>query len=318
VGIAPVAGDAVTVAFISNSDCGRHDTGWGHPEHVGRLRAIPKALREDPELYGRIAHVESRHATVDELTLAHDAGYVEQVRALAAKGGGRLDADTVASEGSWDAATAGAGAVLDGIDLAFGDGPRRSFCGVRPPGHHALRASAMGFCLFGNVAIGAHYARKRHSVERVLIVDWDVHHGNGTQALVEHARDIHFVSMHQWPWYPGTGAASDRGPHRNVWNVPMPANLPPETYVEAITGAIDAATTGFVPDLVMISAGFDSLRGDPLGAFTLEYEHVEQLTRFLVERAEQWCGGRVVSALEGGYDPERLAVACVHHLRSLE
>jgi acetoin utilization deacetylase AcuC-like enzyme len=308
----------MTVAFISNSDCGRHDTGWGHPEHVGRLRTIPAALRDDAELLGRIEHVESRHATVDELTLAHDPRYVEHVRTVAAQGGGRLDPDTVASEGSWDAATAGAGAVLDGIDLAFGDGPRRSFCGIRPPGHHALRDAAMGFCIFGNVAIGARYARARHGAERVLIVDWDVHHGNGTQALVEAERDIHFVSMHQWPWYPGTGAADDRGPHRNVWNVPMSANLRPESYVDALCTAIDGATTGFTPDLVLISAGFDSLAGDPLGAFTLEYEHFDQLTRFLVDRAESWCGGRVVSALEGGYAPERLGIACVRHMRALE
>ena len=308
----------MTVAFVSNSDCGRHDTGWGHPEHVGRLRAIPKALRDAPELYSRVVHVESRHATEDELALAHERAYIARVCDIAAQGGGRLDADTVASEGSWDAATAAAGAVLDAIDMAFGDGPRRSFCAVRPPGHHALRGAAMGFCLFGNVAIGAHYARRRHGAERVLIVDWDVHHGNGTQALVEAERDIRFVSMHQWPWYPGTGAAEDRGPHRNVWNVPMRANLPPETYVDALRSAVDAATTDFVPDLVMISAGFDSLRGDPLGAFTLEYEHFDQLTHYLVERADQWCGGRIVSALEGGYDPERLGVACVRHLRALE
>jgi acetoin utilization deacetylase AcuC-like enzyme len=308
----------MTVAFVSNSDCGRHDTGWGHPEHVGRLRAIPKALREEPELYSRVVHVESRHATEDELALAHERAYIARVRDIAAQGGGRLDADTVASEGSWDAATAAAGAVLDAIDMAFGDGPRRSFCAVRPPGHHALRGGAMGFCLFGSVAIGAHYVRRRHGAERVLIVDWDVHHGNGTQALVEGERDVHFVSMHQWPWYPGTGAAEDRGPHRNVWNVPMRANLPPEVYVDALRAAIDAATVDFVPDLVMISAGFDSLRGDPLGAFTLEYEHVDELTRHVVERAEQWCGGRVVSALEGGYAPERLGVACVRHLQALE
>jgi acetoin utilization deacetylase AcuC-like enzyme len=317
-GFAPFAGRTMTIGFISSSDCGRHDTGWGHPEHAGRLRAIPRALRDDPELFSRIHHVDARHATEDELTLAHDGSYVGQVRELAAQGGGRLDADTVESEGSWDAATAGAGAVLAAIDLAFGDGPRRSFCAVRPPGHHALRARAMGFCLFGNVAIGAHYARRRHGAERILIVDWDVHHGNGTQALVESERDIHFVSMHQWPWYPGTGPAEDRGPHRNVWNVPMRASLPAETYVAALQAAVDAATVGFVPDLVLISAGFDSLKGDPLGAFTLEYEHVEQLTRFVVERAEQWCGGRVVSALEGGYAPERLGAACVTHMRALE
>src|SRR5437870_10022487 len=152
----------MSVAFISNADCGRHDTGWGHPEHVGRLRAIPRALRDDAEMFGRVEHRESRHATPDELQLAHDPHYVDHVKAIAAAGGGRLDADTVASEGSWDAATAAAGAVLDAVDFAFGAGPVRSFCAGRPPGHHALRAHAMGFCLFGNVAIGAHYARRRH------------------------------------------------------------------------------------------------------------------------------------------------------------
>jgi len=193
----------------------------------------------------------------------------------------------------------------------------RSFCGVRPPGHHALRDRSMGFCLFGNVAIAAHYARSRHGLERILIVDWDVHHGNGTQALVEHEADVHFVSMHQWPWYPGTGAAADRGPHDNVWNVPMRAALPPEAYVDAFLHAVDDATRGFTPDLVLISAGFDSLRGDPLGGFTLEIAHVGQLTSEMVDRAKSWCGGRVVSALEGGYAPERLGEACVTHMRAL-
>jgi acetoin utilization deacetylase AcuC-like enzyme len=308
----------VATALISNSDCGRHDTGWGHPEHAGRLRAIPKALRDDPELFHRVQHVESRHASVDELALAHDRTYIETVKSCAESGGGRLDPDTVVSDGSWDAATAAAGAVLDGVDFAFGDGPRRSFCAVRPPGHHAVRSRAMGFCLFGNVAIGAHYARKKYGAERVLIVDWDVHHGNGTQALVEQERDIRFVSMHQWPWYPGTGAAEDRGPHGTIWNVPMSAGLAPRVYMDAFQQAIDAATADFVPDVVFISAGFDSLAGDPLGGFTLELEHVAELTRFVVERADRWCAGRVVSALEGGYAPERLAAACVVHLRALE
>lgn len=306
-----------TVAFISNSDCGRHDTGWGHPEHVGRLRAITRALRNDFELFANLDHRESRHATEDELALAHDPAYVAMVRDIALAGGGRLDADTVESEGSWAAGSAGAGAVLDAIDLAFGDGPKRSFCAVRPPGHHALRASGMGFCLFGNVAVGAHYARQRHGAERVLIVDWDVHHGNGTQALVQDARDIHFVSMHQWPWYPGTGAADDRGPHGSVWNVPLGPGLPRERYVSELLRAVDAATTGFTPDLMLISAGFDSLAGDPLGGFTLEMEDVRRLTQEMVSRAAQWCDGRLVSSLEGGYAPERLGEACVEHLRVL-
>ena len=306
-----------TVAYISNADCGSHDTGWGHPEHVGRLRAIPRALREDMELYHLLDHRESRHATADELALVHDSAYVASVETLVGSGGGRLDADTVASPGSWLAATAGAGAVLDGIDLAFGEGPARSFCAVRPPGHHALRASAMGFCLFGNIATGAHYARARHGAERVLVVDWDVHHGNGTQALVEDAADIHFVSMHQWPWYPGTGAADDRGPHDNVWNVPLAGGLLRERYVDGLLRAVDAATLGFTPDVVLLSAGFDSMAGDPLGNFTLELDDFDRLTRELVSRAAQWCGGRLVSSLEGGYAPDRLGVACVRHMRAL-
>ena len=306
-----------TVAFISNSDCGRHDTGWGHPEHVGRLRAVTRALRNDFDLFGALEHRESRHASEEELALAHDPAYVAMVRDLARAGGGRLDADTVESDGSWDAGTAGAGAVLDAIDLAFGDGPRRSFCAVRPPGHHALRGAGMGFCLFGNVAVGAHYARRRYGAERVLIVDWDVHHGNGTQALVQDTPEIHFVSMHQWPWYPGTGAADDRGPHDSVWNVPLAAGLPRERYVGEFLRAVDAAAAGFTPDLVIISAGFDSLAGDPLGGFTLELDDVDRLTQEMVSRAEQWCGGRVVSALEGGYAPERLGEACVRHLHRL-
>jgi acetoin utilization deacetylase AcuC-like enzyme len=304
-------------AFISHSDCGRHDTGWGHPEHVGRIRAIPKALREDAELLKALHHAEGRHATEDELALAHDVNYIRAVRAIVQSGGGQLDADTVASEGSWDAASAGTGCLLDAVDLGLDGTAVRSFCAVRPPGHHALRDRSMGFCLFGNVAIAAHYARSRHGLERVLIVDWDVHHGNGTQALVEHEKEIHFISMHQWPWYPGTGAAADRGPHQNVWNIPMRAGLPPEAYMDAFLRAVDAATSGFVPDLLLISAGFDSLRGDPLGGFTLEPEHMARLTTELVHRAKAWCGGRVVSALEGGYDPERLARASVVHMRAL-
>lgn len=306
-----------TLAYISHSDFGIHDTGWGHPEHVGRIRAIPSALKYDADLFHALDHREARHASPEELALAHDPGYVAMVQSLAESGGGRLDADTVVSAGSWLAATAGTGAVLDGIDLAFGDGPRRSFCAVRPPGHHALRAAGMGFCLFGNVAVGAHYARRTYGVERVLIVDWDVHHGNGTQALVEGTPDIRFVSMHQWPWYPGTGAADDRGPHDSIWNVPMPPALPPDRYVDAFLRAVDAAADGFTPDLLVISAGFDSLAGDPLGGFTLEMDDVERLTREMVTRAEQWCGGRIVSALEGGYVPARLGEASVRHMNAL-
>jgi acetoin utilization deacetylase AcuC-like enzyme len=175
----------------------------------------------------------------------------------------------------------------------------------------------MGFCLFGNVAIGAHYAKARHGAERVAIVDWDVHHGNGTQALVEHDPSIRFFSMHQWPWYPGTGAADDRGPHGSVWNLPLPAGLPASEYVQRFEQTFNEMLDGFDPDLIFISAGFDSLAGDPLGGFTLELDDIDRLTRFVVARAESVGHGRVVSVLEGGYAPDRVGEASIVHLRAL-
>ena len=305
----------MNVAFVSHSDCGRHDTGWSHPEHVGRLRAVTRALEKDPDLYVTLLHHEARHATEEELLLGHSSGYVHEVQQTAEHlDGGRLDPDTVVSEGSWMAATAAAGAVLDAVDLAVSGEAIHSFCAVRPPGHHALPQSAMGFCLFGNIGIAARYARRTKGLDRVLIVDWDVHHGNGTQAIVESDANLRFVSMHQWPWYPGTGAASDRGPHSTVWNLPMEPGLPREAYVGALLGGIDDATRGFTPDLVLVSAGFDSLAGDPLGGFTLELDDIERLTKEVVSRAGHWCDGRVVSALEGGYVPDRLGEAVARHL----
>lgn len=306
----------MTLAFISHADCGRHDNGWKHPEHVGRVRAITSALKYHPELFMSLELLEGRHATEDELARCHDRAYIAAVRELSEAGGGRFDADTVVSEGSWDAARAGAGCVLDAVERAMDGRNPRSFCPVRPPGHHALRAQGMGFCLFGNVAIAAKHALTR-GAERVLIVDWDVHHGNGTQALVEDDARIHFVSMHQWPWYPGSGAADDRGPQGTVWNVPMGPGLPASAYLGALFGAVDAATQGWTPDLVLVSSGFDSMARDPLGGFTLELEDVAALTRGLVERAERWCGGRLVSALEGGYDPARVAEGVIAHLKAL-
>ena len=283
------------------------------------MRAITRALRDDPDLFALIEHVEGRHATVDELSLAHDPAYIAALSVIIDRltEPANLTPDTVVSPGSFVAATAAVGCVLDGVDRAMDGRSKRSLCAVRPPGHHALRDEAMGFCLFGNVALAAHYARRRHGLERVLIVDWDVHHGNGTQALVERDSGIHFVSMHQWPWYPGTGAAEDRGPLESVWNVPMPPGLAPGVYVDALLKHVDAATADFSPDLVLISAGFDSLANDPLGGFTLEVSDIVRLTHELVSRADTWCGGRIVSSLEGGYVPERVGAACVAHLRAL-
>jgi acetoin utilization deacetylase AcuC-like enzyme len=309
-----------SVAYISHSDCGRHDTGWGHPEHVGRLRAIPRALRNDHELFHLLDHREARHAAPDELALAHDARYVDSVRAMAEAGGGRLDADTVVSEGSWAAATAGAGAVLDAIDLAFGEGPRRSFCVVRPPGQHALRATGMGFCLFGNVAIGAHSARARHGAERVLIVDWDVHHGNGTQAVFWNDGSVLFFDTHQHPWYPGTGSPDETGEGKGrglIVNRPFPSGAGRSEILGAFRTGLVPAAERFKPELVMISAGFDSRAGDPLGQFTLTDADFADLTTLVLEIARQHARGRVVSVLEGGYARDGLARAVGAHLDRL-
>jgi acetoin utilization deacetylase AcuC-like enzyme len=285
---------------------------------VGRLRGIPRALRSYADLFHAVEHVEGKPATAEDLGLLHGREYVARLRAMSEMGQlVHVDEDTVVSPGSWAATTAAVGCVLDAVDMALDGRALRSFCAVRPPGHHALRDQAMGFCLTGNVALGAQHARRRRQVDRVLIVDWDVHHGNGTQALVEVDPGIHYVSMHQWPWYPGTGAKEDRGPHHTIWNVPMPAGLRPKQYTCALLEAIDLATDGFVPDLVFISAGFDSLQGDPLGGFTLEVSDIELLTRELVQRSVAWCGGRLVSALEGGYAVEETAAACVAHLRAM-
>jgi acetoin utilization deacetylase AcuC-like enzyme len=229
----------------------------------------------------------------------------------AGQGGGVLDPDTIMSAGSWTAAVGGAGAVLAALHHAL-TGAGHAFAAVRPPGHHALADRAMGFCLLGNVVIAAREAQARGR-RRVLIVDWDVHHGNGTQALVEHDAEIRFVSLHQWPLYPGTGAVGERGVG-NVWNVPRAAGLPPERYVEDLWTGIEQATAGWDPDLVLISAGYDSMLGDPLGGFTLEPEHYGIWVTRIRERVP---GTPIVAALEGGYAPERVAEGVVATLHAL-
>jgi hypothetical protein len=231
----------------------------------------------------------------------------------------------VASEGSWDAGTAGCGAVLDGVDWVYraaewagpADGPRRAFAAVRPPGHHALRDSAMGFCLFGNVAVAALYARARHGARRVLVVDWDVHHGNGTQALVEHEPDVRFVSMHQWPWYPGTGAAEDRGPHASVWNVPMPAG-PPGATLRRRPGARRRrghARVGARPRAPLRRLRLARRR-------PARRVHAGARRRRPADARDDRARRRVVrrppgERARGGYAPERLGEAAVAHLRAL-
>lgn len=288
----------MTVHIVTHQACLGHEVAPGHPERPERLAAIRDEL-EKSSLPVKLTWHEAPAATREQLERCHPASYVDHIRDLSAAGGGVLDADTSANGESWQAAILAAGAAVRGVHLALDSG-KNVFAAVRPPGHHAEASRAMGFCFFGSVAIAAHEALTRDDVERVLVVDWDVHHGNGTQALVEHDPAIHFISLHQWPLYPGTGRAEERG-IGNVWNVPLPGGLDPKIYVRDLKAAIDEATRDWTPQLVLISAGYDAMRGDPLAGFTLAAEHYGELTTHL--RAS---GAPLVAVLEGGYHLENL------------
>jgi acetoin utilization deacetylase AcuC-like enzyme len=250
-------------------------------------------------------------ARIEPLLSVHSRPYLESLEAMSARGGGALFLDTILDSSSWSAVLGATGAALAAVDSAV-EGKTHAFAAVRPPGHHALEARGMGFCLTNNAVVAARHAQ-RSGRGQVLIVDWDVHHGNGTQALVEADPTIRYVSLHQHPWYPGTGMADERGVG-NVFNVPRGPGKPPALYVADLWSAVVAATEGWTPDLLLISAGFDAMLGDPLGGFTLEPEHYAELTHRLRERLPKV---PIVGLLEGGYDPDRLADGVLAHLVAL-
>jgi len=267
------------------------------------------ALRA-PDVGAAVDWIEASPATRAQVERVHPARYLDALERLSRAGGGALDADTIVSGRSWDAALAAAGVAIGAVERGIAGGG--AFGATRPPGHHALAARAMGFCLLNNVVVAARHAQALGK-PRVLIVDWDVHHGNGTQALVEHDASIRYVSMHQYPWYPGTGAAEERGVG-NVFNVPRPPGLPRGTYVNDLLAAVDAAMDGWRPDLLLVSAGFDSLAGDPLGGFTLAPDDLATWTTAFRDRVAP---APVVGLLEGGYDLRLLAAGARAHVRAL-
>ena len=292
---------------FTGGSCLLHRPGPGHPEQPLRLATVLDALRAEPG----VELVESPEASLAPLLACHDREYLERAAALSAGGGGELGTDTPLSTDSWRATLAAAGAALAGLGHALA-GHGDAFAAIRPPGHHALRARAMGFCVVNHAAVLAVEALRRGR-DRVLIVDWDVHHGNGTQALVERDPAIRFVSMHQWPWYPGTGAVDERGVG-NCFNLPMPPGLPASRYVETLWQGVERATAGWAPDLVVVSAGYDGMLGDPLGGFTLEAaDYVTWVGRL----RERFAGVPLVALLEGGYAPARLAEGVLATVRAM-
>ncbi len=313
----------MTTTVTFSPACRYHNAGAGHPERPERIEAVLEGLRE-PALRDLVSWVEARPADRGALERVHSPRYLDALEDTAQVGGGALDPDTIMGPRSWEAALASAGVAIAAVERclgASGGGGRAggvgragttAFGATRPPGHHALAERAMGFCLLNNVVIAARHARHL-GCERVLIVDWDVHHGNGTQALVEADPSIRFVSLHQYPWYPGTGAADERGVG-NVFNVPRPPGLPRRTYVADLRAAVQAALAGFQPGLLLLSAGFDSLAGDPLGGFTLE---PEDMARWTVEFRELVHPAPVVGLLEGGYRLDLLAAGARAYVRAL-
>ena len=296
------------IPVFTHPSCLKHDPGSGHPETPARLRAVLDRLRGEP----RVELREAQPASREPLLAVHPEQYLAGLESMSARGGGALFLDTILSRDSWSAVLGGTGAVLAAVDHAIGE-RGHAFAAIRPPGHHALAAKGMGFCLVNNVVVAARHAQAAGR-QRVLIIDWDVHHGNGTQALVETDPTVRYVSLHQYPWYPGTGAADERGVG-NVFNVPRGPGKPPALYVGDLWAAIVAATTDWTPDLVLVSAGFDAMAGDPLGGFTLEPEHYADLTTRVRHRLP---AVPIVGMLEGGYRPERLADGVLAHLRALE
>jgi acetoin utilization deacetylase AcuC-like enzyme len=305
----------MSVLLLSHRACLRHETGEYHPECPDRLRAVLAAL--EAEEFSDLIRAEAPEATVEQLERAHPRHYVEAILSIRPAPGESiaLDADTVMSAGSAEAALRAAGAATVAVDAVMRGEVRRAFCATRPPGHHAEPARPMGFCFFANAVVAARHAQAAHGAERVAIIDFDVHHGNGSQACVEADGTILYASSHQWPLYPGTGDRRERG-CGNIFNAPLRAGADGAAFREAWEGLLPAIE-GFDPDLLVISAGFDAHARDPLAQLRLREADFAWVTEALCAIAERRCGGRVVSLLEGGYDLDALASSTAAHVRVL-
>lgn len=301
--------------IYTHSACLLHDPGLGHPESQARLRAVLETL-DDPR-FADFERIEAPVVTREQLLRVHDERYVAGIYANAPQSGSlRLDADTVMSPGSLQAAERAAGAVCAAVDAVMRGETTRAFCAVRPPGHHATRDVAMGFCIFNSIAVGAAHAIATLGLARVAILDFDVHHGNGSQDIFAGDARVLYLSSHQMPLYPGTGAASERGVG-NIVNAPLPPEAGSREFREAWNEILFPALAAFHPQLLLVSAGFDAHRLDPLAQLQIGAEDYGWITRRLRELAEVYANGRVVSALEGGYSLEALRESVTAHVAAL-
>ncbi len=309
----------MTTALIHDPAYLQHETGR-HPENARRLQAISDALEADLVLWHRLVHLSPQAAGDKDLARCHSPELIEHLRDLCQRGVPFVDLDTVICQNSFAVAQLAAGAAMTAVDAVFTGAASNAFAYVRPPGHHATPLRSMGFCLFNNVAVGARYAQAKYGAERVLIIDWDVHHGNGTQDVFYDDASVFFFSMHQYPFYPGTGATSETGIGKGegtTLNIPLPEHTAARSQREAFRDALRFIEREFPPDLIVISAGFDSRRDDPLGGLLLEDSDFAEMTKEVLEMADRHAHGRVVSLLEGGYNLQTLGETVRTHLVAL-
>jgi acetoin utilization deacetylase AcuC-like enzyme len=295
-----------------------HETGF-HPERAERIRSIPEDLERAGITAGcRLPEWEPISRV--RLTRVHSPAYVDSIWAFAKSGGGDIEPDTVVSPDSYEVALSAAGAACDATERVLRGEDTQAFCLVRPPGHHAMPTHAMGFCLFNNIAVAARIAADVLELDRVLIVDWDIHHGNGTQATFWEDPRVGFFSIHRWPFYPGTGRVDETGGGRGrgtIRNLPVPFGISRKEYLSLFTGELESFAAKIKPQLVLLSAGFDGHRRDPVGGLGLETEDFGAQTAFVLDVAATYAEGRIVSVLEGGYDPESLSECVQLHLSEM-
>jgi acetoin utilization deacetylase AcuC-like enzyme len=306
----------IQTAFLADPIAKEHDPGAGHPEQPARWDAAIRGLGKN-----KLTRAPVRDATEDDLALCHTRSYIATAKRDVRQGAHQLSTgDTDINARSFDVALRAAGTCLNAVDLVMQRAAKNAFCIVRPPGHHASAARGMGFCLFNNIAIAARYAQRHHGAERVAIVDWDVHHGNGTQDIFYADGSVFFFSTHQSPWYPGTGAANETGDGAGkgmTLNCPLPAGSGRDTILGAFQQLLSPRLDEFKPDLILISAGFDSRIDDPLGRFVLSDTDFTDLTKLMLEIADKHAAGRLISVLEGGYNLTGLERAVYAHSHSL-